>query len=132
MAVLQQDILIKGNSVDATAVPGSLKEREIAGNLLDRSLFGGTGGKVFKYYEHDTKYFDAEGNANNATKLGGLGPASYAKTSQLFVGSRAEYDAAWAAGNIAVGAIVIITDDDMAIGSSSLLGTGVLGKLILG
>jgi hypothetical protein len=54
-----------------------------------------------------------------------------------FVGTRAEYEAAYAANKIPVGTIVVITDepdDDTAnVGaSSSILGTGVLGYMILG
>ena len=58
-----------------------------------------------------------------------------------FVGTREQYDSEYAAGNIPVGTIVIITDeeddtDDDATEnagvSSSILGTGVLGYMILG
>ena len=61
---------------------------------------------------------------------GGSGSTSIA----TFEGTRAEYEARYAAGNIAVGTIVIITDEDGASGngSSSVLGEGVLGEMILG
>ena len=59
--------------------------------------------------------------------------------STAFIGTRAEYTAAYAAGHIPVGTIVIITDepdeDDEQANSgatSSILGTGVLGYMILG
>jgi hypothetical protein len=54
-----------------------------------------------------------------------------------FIGTRAEYESAYAAGKIPVGTIVVITDEDdteqeNADLTSSLLGTGVLGHMILG
>lgn len=59
-----------------------------------------------------------------------------------FVGTKAEYEAAYAEGKIPVGTIVVITDeeDDETVGddvpggdiTSSILGVGVLGHLILG
>ena len=61
---------------------------------------------------------------------------------RLFVGTRAAYELADSLGAIALGAIVILTDDEEASivvpptpsldGTSSLLGTGVLGQMILG
>lgn len=54
-----------------------------------------------------------------------------------FVGTRAEYNAAYAANKVPVGTIVVLTDetdDEELTGSatSSILGVGVLGQLILG
>ena len=57
--------------------------------------------------------------------------------SMYFVGTKAEYEKAWAEGQIAINALVIITDDvssdnmDSAA-TSSILGQGVLGQMILG
>lgn len=48
--------------------------------------------------------------------------------SKVFIGTLAEYQEAYAAGKIAVGALVIIMEED----SIALLGTAVLGKMILG
>lgn len=59
-------------------------------------------------------------------------PKSYID-SKIFYGTQAEYDEANAAGNIAFGAIVIIVDEEEKIdGTSSKLGDGVLGEMILG
>ena len=54
-----------------------------------------------------------------------------------FVGTKAEYTTAYNAGNIPVGTIVVITDEsdddtENAGASSSILGTGVLGYMVLG
>jgi hypothetical protein len=55
-----------------------------------------------------------------------------------WVGTRAEYTEAYAAGNIPVGTIVVITDEsddddtENAGATSAILGQGVLGYLILG
>lgn len=68
---MAQIIKIKGNKTNANATPSSLVERELASNLVDRCLFGSDGTSVFKYYTGSTKYFDANGYANNANKLGG-------------------------------------------------------------
>lgn len=59
-------------------------------------------------------------------------PKSYTD-SKLFYGTQAEYDAAYAAGKIAIGAIVVIVDDEEnTTGASSKLGEGVVGEMILG
>ena len=74
---LEQEILIKSNSTDATAKPSSLKAKEVAANLVDRSLFGSNGTSVFRFYEHSEKYFNEFGWANNALKLGGFLPTYF-------------------------------------------------------
>lgn len=52
--------------------------------------------------------------------------------SDIFVGTRAEYDTADAAGKIPLGCLVFITDDNVSSDASSpILGTGVLGSLVL-
>ena len=76
---LEQEILIKSNSTDAAAKPSSLKEKEIAANLVDRSLFGSDGTSVFRFYEHSEKYFNEFGFAHNALKLGGFLPTYFQK-----------------------------------------------------
>lgn len=50
---------------------------------------------------------------------------------KLFVGTQEEYDVAYAEGKIAVGALVIILDDEDTA-SVAILGQGKLGTLILG
>lgn len=63
--------------------------------------------------------------------------------SKIFIGTYAEYEAANTDGEIPVGALVIITDDETSgsggssgdsssTSTSSLLGTGVLGYMVLG
>lgn len=54
--------------------------------------------------------------------------------SKLFVGTKTEYEAAEAKNEIAIGAIVIITDDEetLAVTTTSVLGQAVLGQMILG
>lgn len=54
--------------------------------------------------------------------------------SRIFVGTQTEYEDAWDAKKIAVGAIVVILDESLDSGgaSSAVLGQGVLGKLVLG
>lgn len=74
---LEQEILIKSNSTDAAAKPSSLKAKEVAANLVDRSLFGSDGTSVFRFYEHSEKYFNEFGFANNALKLGGFLPTYF-------------------------------------------------------
>ena len=68
MATKSQEILLKGNTTNASAVPSSLKVREIAINALDRSLFTNDGNSIVKLYTGTTKWFDVNGNANNALK----------------------------------------------------------------
>ena len=77
MATKSQEILLKGNTTNASAVPSSLKVREIAINALDRSLFTNDGNSIVKLYTGTTKWFDVNGNANNALKLGGVLASEY-------------------------------------------------------
>lgn len=61
---------------------------------------------------------------------------------RFFVGTIEEYNTAWANGEIAVGALVIILDDELnedngendnnSDATSSILGKGVLGQMVLG
>ena len=52
---------------------------------------------------------------------------------KIFIGTQSEYDAAYADGKIAIGAIVVIVDDkEKTNGTSSKLGEGVVGEMILG
>lgn len=52
---------------------------------------------------------------------------------KVFIGTLAEYQEAYAAGKIAVGALVIIMEEgEDANDTIALLGTAVLGKMILG
>lgn len=54
--------------------------------------------------------------------------------SRVFVGTRTEYDTAYAAGSVGTGALVIILDENEVETSTvtALLGTAVLGKMLLG
>lgn len=54
--------------------------------------------------------------------------------SKVFVGTRTEYDIAYAAGSVGTGALVIILDENEMETSTvtALLGTAVLGKMLLG
>ena len=54
--------------------------------------------------------------------------------SRVFVGTRTEYDTAYAAGSVGTGALVIILDENEMETSTvtALLGTAVLGKMLLG
>lgn len=54
--------------------------------------------------------------------------------SRVFVGTRTEYDTAYAAGSVGTGALVIILDENEIETSTvtALLGTAVLGKMLLG
>ena len=59
--------------------------------------------------------------------------------SKLFVGTQTEYEDAWKAQEISVGAVVIILDESELAepeldggASSAILGKGVLGQLVLG
>lgn len=53
--------------------------------------------------------------------------------SKVFIGTLAEYQSAYAAGKIAVGALVIIMEEgEDSNDAIALLGTAVLGKMILG
>lgn len=70
-------IQIKRNNSNAATKPSSLLVGELAGNLLDRSLFSSDGSNVFQFYTGTTKWFDTSGNANNANKLGGVAASSY-------------------------------------------------------
>ena len=77
MATKSQEILLKGNTTSASAVPSSLKVREIAINALDRSLFTNDGNSIVKLYTGTNKWFNVDGNANNALKLGGILASEY-------------------------------------------------------
>ena len=77
MATKSQEILLKGNTTSAAAVPSSLKVREIAINALDRSLFTNDGNSIVKLYTGTNKWFNVDGNANNALKLGGVSASEY-------------------------------------------------------
>lgn len=67
-----------------------------------------------------------------------FGGRKYAETShrKMFIGTQEEYDLAFAAGDISTGALVIILDEneinDSNLSITSLLGTAVLGKMLLG
>lgn len=53
--------------------------------------------------------------------------------SRIFIGTQKEYDIAYADGKISVGALVIIIDEsEQQNDVISLLGTAILGKMILG
>lgn len=52
--------------------------------------------------------------------------------SRLFVGTQTEYDDAWDAKQIAVGAVVIILEDPINNDTTAVLGKAVLGQLVLG
>lgn len=54
--------------------------------------------------------------------------------SKVFVGTRTEYDIAYAEGSVDTGALVIILDENEMETSTitALLGTAVLGKMLLG
>lgn len=54
--------------------------------------------------------------------------------SRVFVGTRTEYDIAYAEGSVGTGALVIILDENEMETSTvtALLGTAVLGKMLLG
>lgn len=92
---------------------------------------------------------------NSITEISNLGSViNYARANGLtgsfnttFVGTRADYDAAYAENKIPVGTIVVITDEsddedtensgstggaESGTSTSSLLGTGALGYMILG
>ena len=57
-------------------------------------------------------------------------PKSYID-SKMFCGTKEEYDEAYAAGKIATGALVIITNDKKGDEKQPILGQGVLGQMIL-
>lgn len=59
-------------------------------------------------------------------KVYGIGP------SRLFQGSRAEYEITRAAGLIPNGTIVIITDEGDSDSTTALLGSALLGAMVLG
>jgi hypothetical protein len=53
--------------------------------------------------------------------------------SKIFIGTQEEYDIAYSAGNVAIGALVIILDNlANSSDTTALLGTAILGKMILG
>jgi hypothetical protein len=55
--------------------------------------------------------------------------------SRVFIGTKSEYDIAYSEGRIGIGALVIILDGSETEGGatiSALLGTGILGKMLLG
>lgn len=79
---MAQTIQIKRNNSNATTKPSSLLVGELAGNLLDRSLFSSDGSNVFQFYTGTNKWFDTSGNANNANKLGGVAASSYLTSHQ--------------------------------------------------
>lgn len=66
--------------------------------------------------------------------LGSLETSIKALEAKLFVGTKSEYEAADAKNEIALGAIVIITDDEVvaATSNTAVLGQAKLGTMILG
>lgn len=50
----------------------------------------------------------------------------------IFIGTMKDYEEAYAAGKIAVNTLVVITDQTTSDATSSILGKGVLGQMILG
>ena len=87
MATKSQEILLKGNTTNASAVPSSLKVREIAINALDRSLFTNDGNSIVKLYTGTTKWFDVNGNANNALKADSVAWANITNKPSTFTPS---------------------------------------------
>lgn len=97
-------------------------------------------GKSNSDHNHDNKY-DALGSAETALDTS----KEYTDNkvaSMVFVGTYAEYQTAYASGQIPINTFVILTDDGSGSGSSggdstststsSLLGTGALGYMVLG
>lgn len=82
---MAQTLLIKSNKSNAEAVPttSQIQEKELAANLQDRSLFGRIGSSVFRFYEHPTKYFNSQGQANDAVKLEGKSLDYFATSAAL-------------------------------------------------
>ena len=78
---MAQTVKIKSNTTDASAIPSSLQVKEIAANILDRSLFIGDGSGVIRLYTGTTKWFNTDGYAHNALKLGGVEASNYATQS---------------------------------------------------
>ena len=86
-------------------------------------------------------FYDVDGSLENRKMKVGDGETAigdlpfFNPFNTAFIGTREAYTAAYAAGHIPVGTIVIITDEDDEDDSgitSSTLGQGVLGHLILG
>jgi hypothetical protein len=75
--------------------------------------------EILRYYnEKITKYIDEHSAHQN-----------------VFIGTKDEYNAAYTEGKIPVGALVIILNENELNSSeqvTALLGTGILGKMILG
>ncbi len=83
---MAQTIRPKRNKNDASAVPSSLLEGELATNLKARVLYTNDGSKIVMLYTGEDKYFNAEGFANKAMdtlKLGGQLPSYYASAAAL-------------------------------------------------
>ena len=54
-------------------------------------------------------------------------------SARVFIGTQEEYDIAYAEGKVAVGALVIILDENEANGSTTaMLGKAIIGTLLLG
>lgn len=62
-----------------------------------------------------------------------INQVSSSSSSNVFVGTQAEYDTAYAEGKINTGSLVVILDDEMNSESTiALLGKAILGQMILG
>ena len=86
-------------------------------------------------------FYDVDGSLENRKMKVGDGETAigdlpfFSPFNTAFIGTREAYNASYAAGHIPIGTIVIITDEDDEDDSgitSSTLGQGVLGHLILG
>ena len=80
---MSQTIQIKRNNSNKNTAPTSLLLGELAVNLLDRSLFSYDGTNVIKLYTGSDTYFDSNGFANNALKLGGQGIDYFGTATQI-------------------------------------------------
>ena len=82
-----------------------------------------------KYFEKVIK----ENELVTSSALNNLNQRIQDVSTKVFIGTKEEYNTAYAAGKIAVGALVIIMEEgEDSNDAIALLGTAVLGKMILG
>jgi hypothetical protein len=71
--------------------------------------------------------------AQARTNIGAASTEDISTLARIFIGTREQYNTANAKGEIPVGTIVIILDENIDLGSTSaILGQAILGQLILG
>lgn len=140
MAIASKNLLVwvkamsRGQDLplDASEIWESKEAAEAyARGLLDKSTVAYAGQRITVVTENDvSSYIIAKDGS--LIKQAAEGDITRIE-SKFFIGTQEEYETANANNEVAAGAIVIITDDEiLAVSTTSKLGQAVLGQMILG